>query len=233
MTVLNNISFVAKQGEVTALVGPSGGGKTTVLKLISRFFDLNSGQITIGGESVSEIDPEVLLNSISIVFQDVTLFNNTVMENIRIGRKDATDEEVIEAAKNAQCHEFIMSMPNGYQTMVGENGSKLSGGERQRLSIARALLKDAPIVLLDEATSSLDIKSETAVQEAIANLTKNKTVVVIAHRMRTIMGADKIVVLKDGKISEEGHHEQLILNESDYKTMVSLQMDSLNWKLKV
>ena len=232
-TVIDDISFTAKQGQVTALVGPSGGGKTTALKLVSRFWDIDKGCITIGNEDISKIDPEELLKNISIVFQDVTLFNNTVMENIRIGRKDATDEEIIEAAKNASCHEFIMKMPQGYDTMIGENGSKISGGERQRLSIARALLKNAPIVLLDEATSSLDIKSETAVQKAISNLTKNKTVVVIAHRMRTIMGADKIVVLKEGKISQCGKHEELIQQPGEYATMVKLQMDSINWKLSV
>ena len=229
--VINNLSFTAKQGEVTALVGPSGGGKSTALKLAARFWDLDKGEITIGGEDISKIDPETLLESISIVFQDVVLFNNTVMENIRIGKKDATDEEVIEASKNAKCHEFIMAMPDGYNTMIGENGSKISGGERQRISIARALLKDAPVVLLDEATSSLDIKNETAVQEAIANLTKNKTVMVIAHRMRTIMGADKIVVLKDGQVAQMGTHEELIEQAGAYQTMVNLQMESANWKL--
>ena len=229
--VINNLTFTAKQGEVTALVGPSGGGKSTALKLAARFWDLNDGKISLGKEDISKIDPETLLESISIVFQDVTLFNNTVMENIRIGKKSATDEDVINAAKNAKCHEFIMSMPNGYQTMIGENGSKISGGERQRISIARALLKDAPVVFLDEATSSLDIKNETAVQEAIVNLTKNKTVVVIAHRMRTIMGADKIVVLKDGAIAQEGTHEHLMSVKGEYRTMVKLQMESANWKL--
>ena len=230
--VIDDLSFEAKQGEVTALVGPSGGGKTTALKLAARFWDLSDGTITIGGEDISKIDPETLLKSISIVFQDVLLFNNTVMENIRIGKKGATDEEVIEASKNARCHDFIMAMPEGYQTMIGENGSKISGGERQRLSIARALLKDAPVVFLDEATSSLDIKNETAVQEAIANLTKEKTVVVIAHRMRTIIGADKIVVLKDGKLAQIGKHKDLMKESGAYKTMVNLQMESANWKLE-
>ena len=229
--VIDKVSLIANQGEVTALVGPSGGGKSTVLKLISRFWDINEGLITIGGEDISKIDPETLLKSISIVFQDVILFNNTVMENIRIGKRGATDEEVIEAAKKAKCHEFITRMPEGYNTLVGENGSKLSGGERQRLSIARALLKDAPIVLLDEATSSLDVKNESDVQEAIAILNKEKTVVVIAHRMRTIMNADKIIVLKEGKIVQMGEHEKLINEEGDYKRMVELQMESLNWKL--
>ena len=229
--IINHLSFTAKQGEVTALVGPSGGGKSTALKLAARFWDINGGKITIGGNDISKIDPETLLQSISIVFQDVLLFNNTVMENIRLGKKDATDEEVIMAAKNARCHDFIMAMPEGYQTLIGENGSKISGGERQRISIARALLKDAPVVFLDEATSSLDIKNETAVQEAIANLTKDKTVVVIAHRMRTIMGADKIVVLKEGKVAQMGTHQTLIGKEGDYQTMVNLQMQSTNWKL--
>ena len=229
--VLDNVSFTAKQNEITALVGPSGGGKSTVLKLASRFWDLNKGTISLGGEDISKIDPETLLKSISIVFQDVILFNNTVMENIRIGKKEATDEEVIMAAKNAMCHEFIMAMPDGYQTMIGENGAKISGGERQRISIARALLKDAPVVFLDEATSSLDIQNETAVQTAIAHLTKNKTVVVIAHRMRTIMGADKIFVLKNGGIEQSGTHNELIKVNGEYQTMVKLQMDSMNWKL--
>ena len=229
--VIDNVCFTAKQGEVTALVGPSGGGKSTALKLAARFWELNSGKITIGNNDISKIDPETLLNSISIVFQDVVLFNNTVMENIRIGRKGATDEEVMQAAKDAMCHDFIMAMPNGYKTMIGENGSKISGGERQRLSIARALLKDAPIVLLDEATSSLDIKNETAVQGAIANLTKDKTVMVIAHRMRTIMGANKIVVLKDGNVAQMGNHTELIAQDGPYQTMVNLQMNSANWAL--
>ncbi len=229
--VLNGVSFTAKQGEVTALVGPSGGGKSTAMKLAARFWDVNSGKITIGSEDVNGIEPETLLKEISIVFQDVTLFNNTVMENIRIGRIGATDEEVIEAAKNAQCHDFIISMPEGYNTLVGENGSKLSGGERQRLSIARALLKDAPIVLLDEATSSLDIQNESAVQLAISRLTKNKTVIVIAHRMRTIAGANKIVLLKDGKVSAEGTHSELLKKSADYKNMINLQTESMNWVL--
>ncbi len=230
-TVLNNTSFTAKQGEVTALVGPSGGGKSTALKLACRFWDITSGTITIGGEDISKIDPETLLQSISIVFQDVTLFNNTVMENIRIGRKGATDEEVIQAAKDAHCHEFVEKMTEGYNSMIGENGASLSGGERQRISIARALLKDAPIVFLDEATSSLDIKSETAVQTAIKNLTQNKTVLVIAHRMRTIAGANQIVLLKEGKVAEEGTHKELIAKGDNYANMVNLQVKSLNWKL--
>ncbi len=230
-TVLNGVSFTAKQGEVTALVGPSGGGKSTAMKLAARFWDVSSGKITIGGEDVTTVEPETLLKEISIVFQDVTLFNNTVMENIRIGRKGATDTEVMEAAKNAQCHEFIMSMPDGYSTLIGENGSKLSGGERQRLSIARALLKDAPIVLLDEATSSLDIQNESAVQKAISRLTKDKTVIVIAHRMRTIAGANKIVLLKEGKVTAEGTHGELLKKSADYENMINLQTESMNWVL--
>ncbi len=230
-TVLNGVSFTAKQGEVTALVGPSGGGKSTAMKLAARFWDVNGGKISIGQQDVSEVDPETLLKEISIVFQDVTLFNNTVMENIRIGRKGATDDEVIEAAKNAQCREFIMSMPDGYNTLIGENGSKLSGGERQRLSIARALLKDAPIVLLDEATSSLDIQNESKVQKAISKLTQNKTVIVIAHRMRTIAGANKIVLLKEGKVSAEGSHSEMLKKSSDYANMIKLQTKSANWVL--
>ncbi len=229
--VLERISFTAKQGEVTALVGPSGGGKSTAMKLAARFWDVTQGKITIGDEDISAIEPEALLKYISVVFQDVTLFNNTVMENIRIGRKGASDEEVVEAAKNAQCHDFIMQLPDGYNTLIGENGSTLSGGERQRLSIARALLKDAPIVLLDEATSSLDIHNESAVQEAISRLTKNKTVIVIAHRMRTIAGANSIILLKEGKVQAQGTHSILLENSSDYKRMIELQTQSLQWSL--
>ena len=230
--VLDHVSFTAKQGEITALVGPSGGGKTTIMRLATRFWDIQEGKITIGGNDISKIDPETLLTNISIVFQDVKLFNNTVMENIRVGRKGATDEEVIEAAKNARCHDFITQMQNGYDTMIGENGSKISGGERQRISIARALLKDAPIVFLDEATSSLDVRNESAVQEAILYLVKNKTVVVIAHRMRTIMGADKIMVLKNAKIIQQGTHKELVSVEGEYASMVALQVEASKWKLK-
>lgn len=230
-TVINNASFIAKQGEITALVGPSGGGKSTALKLVARFWDVTKGSIRIGGENISEIDPETLLKSISIVFQDVTLFDNTILENIRIGKIGATDEEVMEAAKAAHCHEFVEKLSNGYHTFIGENGATLSGGERQRLSIARALLKDAPIVLLDEATSSLDIQSETAVQSAINRLTKEKTVIVIAHRMRTIAGANKIILLKEGKVAEEGTHNELMKHGANYANMVNLQVKSMNWKL--
>ncbi len=230
-TVLNDTSFMAKQGEITALVGPSGGGKSTALKLASRFWDINQGKITIGDINIQEIDPETLLQSISIVFQDVTLFNQSVMDNIRLGRQGATDEEVIAAAKAAHCHEFVKKMPDGYDSLIGENGFSLSGGERQRISIARALLKDAPIVLLDEATSSLDIQSETAVQTAIKNLCQGKTVLVIAHRMRTIAGADQIIHLKEGKVSESGNHKELIEKNGDYAHMIQLQTKSLAWKL--
>ena len=200
-TVLNDVSFVAKQGEVTALIGPSGGGKTTVSRLASRFWDVNQGTITVGGMDISKIDPETLMSLYSIVFQDVTLFNNTVMENIRIGKMDATDEEVIAAAKLAHCDEFAEKLADGWNTMIGENGSELSGGERQRISIARAFLKDAPIILLDEATASLDVDNETMIQESLSRLIKDKTVMIIAHRMRTVADADKIVVLKDGTVA--------------------------------
>ncbi len=231
--VINSVSFTAKQGEVTALVGPSGGGKSTAVKLAARFWDIQSGSITLGGEDISTIAPETLLKYYSIVFQDVTLFNNTVMENIRIGRKDATDEQVIEAARAANADGFISEMADGYNTMIGENGARLSGGERQRLSIARALLKDAPVVLLDEATSALDVMSETLLQEAIARLTKNKTVIVVAHRMRTIAGADKIILLKEGKVAQEGTHATLIeQTNGDYARMVELQTMSSDWKIK-
>lgn len=229
--VLDNLSFTAKQGQVTALVGPSGGGKSTAMKLSARFWDIQKGTVTIGGEDISKIDPEVLLNNISIVFQDVTLFNNTVLENIRIGRKDATDEEVIKVAKMANCDEFVSKMPDGYNSFIGENGHSLSGGERQRLSIARALLKNAPIILLDEATSSLDIKNESLVQDAISKLIKDKTVLVIAHRMRTVAGANKIVLIKDGKVAEEGSYNELIQKDGLYKKMVDLQTKSATWNI--
>ncbi len=229
--VLNDVSFAVKQGEITALVGPSGGGKSTAAKLAARFWDIERGKITLGGTDISQVDPEHLLKNYSIVFQDVVLFNNTVMENIRIGRRNATDEEVIKAAKAARCEEFISKMPQGYKTIIGENGCTLSGGERQRLSIARALLKDAPVVLLDEATASLDVENETKIQEAISELVKNKTVLVIAHRMRTIAGADKIVVLSDGHVSETGSPKELLNNDGIYANMVRLQKKSSEWKL--
>ncbi|GAA0076116.1 ABC transporter ATP-binding protein [Clostridium sp. CTA-5] len=229
--VLNDTSFTAKQGEITALVGPSGGGKSTAAKLAARFWDIEKGKITLGSTDISQVDPEHLLKNYSIVFQDVVLFNNTVMENIRIGKRNATDEEVIKAAKAARCEEFISKMPQGYKTIIGENGCTLSGGERQRLSIARALLKDAPVVLLDEATASLDVENETKIQEAISELVKNKTVLVIAHRMRTVAGADKIVVLSDGHIAEMGAPKELLNNDGIYANMVRLQKKSSEWKL--
>lgn len=229
--VLREVSFTARQGQVTALVGPSGGGKSTSAKLAARFWDIDKGTITIGGCDISKIEPETLLKSFSIVFQDVVLFNNTIMENIRLGRKGASDEEVLAAARAAQCEEFISRLPEGYQTRIGENGSTLSGGERQRLSIARALLKDAPIILMDEATASLDVENETLVQEAISNLVKDKTVLIIAHRMRTVAGADQIVVLKDGCVAEQGTPEKLLENNGIYRHMTELQNRSLSWSL--
>ncbi len=230
-TVLNDVSFVAKQGEVTALIGPSGGGKTTVSRLASRFWDVNQGTITVGGMDISKIDPETLMSLYSIVFQDVTLFNNTVMENIRIGKMDATDEEVIAAAKLAHCDEFAEKLADGWNTMIGENGSELSGGERQRISIARAFLKDAPIILLDEATASLDVDNETMIQESLSRLIKDKTVMIIAHRMRTVADADKIVVLKDGTVAENGSPEALEKQGGIYANMVKTQLLARDWKL--
>lgn len=230
-TVLKDVSFTAKQGEVTALVGPSGGGKTTVSRLASRFWDINQGKITVGGMDISKVDPETLLSLYSIVFQDVTLFNNTIMENIRLGRKDATDEEVLAAAKLANVDEFALKLPNGYNTDIGENGCELSGGERQRISIARAFLKNAPIILLDEATASLDVENETLIQTALSRLIKDKTVLIIAHRMRTVAGADKIVVLKDGYVAEEGTPDALMYKNGIYSHMVNLQTQSQNWTI--
>ena len=229
--VLNNVSFTAKQGEVTALIGPSGGGKSTAAKLAARFWDADSGKITIGGQDVRNVDPEKLLSAYSIVFQDVTLFNNTVMENIRIGRQGATDAEVLAAAKEAQCDEFVEKLPEGYQTMIGENGSMLSGGERQRISIARALLKDSPVILLDEATASLDAENETQIQKAISRLVKGKTVLIIAHRMRTVEGADKLVLLQEGKVAEQGTPQELFAKGGLYTKMCKLQQQSGNWKV--
>ena len=229
--VLREVSFTARQGQVTALVGPSGGGKSTSAKLAARFWDIDKGTITIGGCDISKIEPETLLKSFAIVFQDVVLFNNTIMENIRLGRKGASDEEVLAAARAAQCEEFISRLPEGYQTRIGENGSTLSGGERQRLSIARALLKDAPIILMDEATASLDVENETLVQEAISNLVKDKTVLIIAHRMRTVAGADRIVVLKDGLVAEQGTPRELMDRNGVYRHMAELQGRSLTWSL--
>ena len=229
--VLDNVSFTAKQGEVTALVGPSGGGKTTVSRLAARFWDINKGKITVGGMDISKIDPEALMSLYSIVFQDVTLFNNTVMENIRLGKKDATDEEVIAAAKLANVDEFVEKLPDKWNSNIGENGCELSGGERQRISIARAFLKDAPIILLDEATASLDVENETAIQTALSRLIKNKTVMIIAHRMRTVSGADKIVVLKDGVVAEQGRPDKLLEKKGIFSHMVELQSESQNWSL--
>lgn len=230
-TILDNVSFVAKQGQVTALVGPSGSGKSTISKLCARFYDINKGEISIGGVDISKVDPEELLKSYSIVFQDVNLFDNTILENIRIGKKGATDEEVLKAAKEANCDGFVKKLPHGYDTIIGENGCNLSGGERQRLSIARALLKDAPIILLDEATASLDAENETVIQEAISKLIKNKTVLIIAHRMRTVTNADKIVVLKDGVVKEQGTPKELIKNGKIFKEMVKKQQTTELWKI--
>ena len=230
-TVLKDVSFTAKQGEVTALVGPSGGGKTTVSRLAARFWDNQKGCITVGGMDISKIDPEKLMSLYSIVFQDVTLFDNTILENIRLGRKGATDEEVLAAAKLASCDEFVEKLPDKWNTNIGENGCALSGGERQRISIARAFLKDAPIILLDEATASLDVENETAIQEALSRLIKNKTVLIIAHRMRTVAGADKVVVLKDGIVAEQGRPDELYARNGLYAHMVDLQSASQNWTI--
>ena len=230
--VLSDVSFTAKQGEVTALIGPSGGGKTTVTRLAARFWDNDTGSITVGGMKVTDIDPEKLLSLYSIVFQDVTLFNDTIMENIRIGRQGATDEEVMEAARLAHCDEFVESMPEKWNTMIGENGSELSGGERQRISIARAFLKDAPIILMDEATASLDVDNESFIQESISKLICDKTVLIIAHRMRTVDGVDKIVVLKDGTVAEQGSPVELKQTDGIYKHMVEMQMESAAWRFE-
>lgn len=222
-TVLKDVSFVAKQGEITALVGPSGGGKTTVSRLVTRFWDIEKGTITLGGTDISKVSPEELMKKYSIVFQNVMLFDDSIMENIRLGKKDATDEEVIAAAKMANCDEFVEKLPEGYHTMIGENGTVLSGGERQRISIARAFLKDAPIILLDEATASLDVENESKIQAAISKLIANKTVLIIAHRMRTVVNADQVVVLKDGKVAEMGKPEQLIEKKGTFAKMAELQ----------
>lgn len=229
--VLEDVSFVAKQNEITALIGNSGGGKTTCASLAARFYELNEGVIKIGGIDISTVDPEILLSKFSIVFQEVVLFNNTILENIRIGKKDATDEEVMEAAQKAFCDEFVEKLPDGYNTVIGENGSKLSGGQRQRISIARAILKGAPIILLDEASASLDVESETFVQKALSRLIANRTVIMIAHRMRTIANASKLIVLEDGHVVEQGTPEQLLRKEGVYQRMVDLQKMSNEWKL--
>ena len=231
--VLEDVSFTARQGEVTALIGPSGGGKSTACKLAARFWDASRGKVTLGGVDVSGVDPETLLKHYSMVFQDVVLFRDTVMENIRLGRRGATDEEVIAAAKAARCDEFIRKLPQGYQTMIGENGSTLSGGERQRISIARALLKDAPVILLDEATASLDVENESAVQDALSRLLQGRTVLVIAHRMRTVAGADHIVVLENGRVAQQGTPEELMEQGGLYRRMVELQKETARWKLGV
>ncbi len=230
-TILNGVSFTARQGEVTALVGPSGGGKTTVSRLASRFWDVDKGRITVGGMDISKVEPETLLSLFSIVFQDVTLFNNTIMENIRIGKKDASDEEVLAAAKLANCDEFALKLPDGYHSDIGENGCELSGGERQRISIARAFLKNAPIILLDEATASLDVENETSIQTALSRLIKSKTVLIIAHRMRTVAGADKIVVLSEGRVAEQGSPDALLNQKGIFSHMVKLQTENQHWTL--
>ena len=211
---------------MTALVGPSGGGKSTACKLAARFWDIQGGTITLGGIDISTVDPETLLRHYAFVFQDVVLFRDTILENIRLGRRDATNEEVYAAARAARCDEFIRELPQGYQTMVGENGSTLSGGERQRISIARALLKDAPVILLDEATASLDVENETAIQDAISQLVKNKTVLIIAHRMRTVAGADHVVVLTDGCVAQQGTPQELMAQEGLYRQMMLRQQES-------
>lgn len=218
--VLNGVNFSAKQGEVTALVGPSGSGKTTMIRLLSRLYDVDRGEITIGGHSLKDIAPDCLYRQISMVFQDVTLFNGTVMENIRIGRKDASDEEVMEAARKAHCDDFIVKLPDGYQTLIGENGSKLSGGERQRLSIARAFLKDAPILLLDEISASLDVENEMAIQKSLNALMKDKTVIIISHRMKSIENVNQIVVFEEGRVNDIGRHEELMTRSKLYRNLV-------------
>lgn len=229
--VVSNVSFVAKEGDVTALVGPSGSGKSTLTKLAARFWDADGGRVLVGGVDASTIDPETLLKDYSVVFQDVLLFDGTVTGNIRLGRRDATDEEVLAAAKAAMCDDFVRKLPQGYDTMIGENGSKLSGGERQRISIVRALLKNSPIVLLDEATASLDVENESQVQEALSNLLAGKTVIVIAHRMRTVMNADKIVVLDEGRVVEQGSPAELLEQNGLFSRMVKLQSESSGWSL--
>lgn len=231
-TVLRDVSFTARQGEVTALVGPSGGCKTTVSRLAARFWDNQKGKITVGGMNVADIDSEALMRLYAIVFQDVTLFDNTILENIRLGKKGATDEEVLAAARLANCAEFAEKLPDGWNTNIGENGCALSGGERQRISIARAFLKDAPIILLDEATASLDVENETLIQTALSRLIRNKTVLVIAHRMRTVAGADKIVVLSDGVVAEQGAPEELYRKNGIYTHMVNLQKESQSWEIR-
>lgn len=230
--VLQDVSFTAREGEITALVGPSGSGKSTCARLAARLWDVTGGSIRVGGVDIATVDPEMLLSDYSMVFQEVVLFDDTVMENIRLGKRGASDAEVIAAAKAANCQEFVSKLPQGYQTPIGENGAKLSGGERQRISIARALLKDAPIVLLDEATASLDVENETKVQEALSRLLTGKTVLVIAHRMRTVAAADHIVVLKEGKVAQQGTPKELMAQGGLYRRMVELQSESARWNLK-
>ena len=230
--VLQDVSFTAREGEITALVGPSGSGKSTCARLAARLWDVTGGSIRVGGVDIATVDPEMLLSDYSMVFQEVVLFDDTVMENIRLGKRGASDAEVIAAAKAANCQEFVSKLPQGYQTPIGENGAKLSGGERQRISIARALLKDAPIVLLDEATASLDVENETKVQEALSRLLTGKTVLVIAHRMRTVAAADHIVVLKEGKVAQQGTPKELMAQGGLYRRMVELQSESAWWNLK-
>ena len=229
--VLEGVTFTAREGEVTALVGPSGSGKSTCARLAARLWDHSEGTLTLGGIEVNDVDPEVLMGAYSMVFQDVTLFDDTVMENIRLGRHGASDEEVLAAAAAANCDEFVNALPQGYATPIGENGARLSGGERQRISIARALLKDAPVVLLDEATASLDVENETKVQDALSRLLANKTVVVIAHRMRTVMGANKVVVLSDGRVVEQGTPAELLAADGTFARMARLQGESASWTL--
>ena len=229
--VLNGVSFVAAEGHVTALVGPSGSGKSTISRLAARFWDADSGIVKVGGIDVKTLEPEYLMHKFSFVFQDVTLFNDTVENNIRIGRPNASDEEIRDAAKAACCDEFIEKLPDGYKTMLGENGATLSGGERQRISIARALLKDAPIIILDEATASLDPENEVSVQQAINRLVAGKTVLVIAHRLRTIAGADRIVVLENGRVVEQGTHQELLNRHGLYERLFSIQADNAEWRL--
>ena len=229
--VLHDVSFVAKEGCVTALVGPSGSGKSTCARLAARLWDVSEGKILVGGVDISTVDPEVLMRDYSMVFQDVMLFDDTVMENIRLGKRGASDEEVLAAAKAANCDVFVNKLPQGYNTPIGENGTRLSAGERQRISIARALLKDAPIILLDEATASLDVENETKIQEALSHLLKGKTVLVIAHRMRTIAGADHIVVLENGTVKEQGTPDELMHTGGMYQRMSALQRESAQWKL--
>lgn len=227
--VIRGVSMNIGAGQTVAFVGPSGGGKTTVSRLAVRFWDNQKGKITVDGADISKIDPETLMTLYSIVFQDVTLFDNTIMENIRLGRKGATDEEVLAAAHLANCDEFAEKLPDKWNTNVGENGCELSGGERQRISIARAFLKDAPIILLDEATASLDVENETAIQTALSRLIKNKTVLIIAHRMRTVAGADKIVVLSDGVVAEQGTPNELLHKDGIFKRMSDLQLAGQSW----